>query len=164
MGLCYIYTVDKIKEKRIFEVYEIGLVLKTIQALSEVVIGAVLAFISTNSIINYILSIIHGELVEDPNDLFANMILKNTHQISASGKYFLVFYLLSHGIIKLIIIGGLFLRKKWAYPASIIGLGGLILYQIYHLLINHSIALLIITIMDVVILWLIYHEHKVKNI
>lgn len=155
---------DDRNEKRIFVVYEFGLLLKTVQALLEVVIGAVLYFISTNDIVNFILKIIHGELVEDPNDFFANLILKDVHKFSFSGKHFLIFYLLTHGIVKLIIIAGLLQRKEWAYPMAIVGLGGLILYQIYHLLINHSISLLIITIMDVIILWLIFHEHKVEII
>jgi uncharacterized membrane protein len=156
--------VEETKEKKIFAVYEFGLLLKTMQALLEVGIGAVLYFISTNNIVNFILKIIHGELVEDPNDFFANLILKDVHQFSFSGKHFLIFYLLTHGIVKLIIIVGLLQRKKWAYPVAIFGLGGLIMYQIYHLLINHSIALLIITIIDIIILWLIFHEHKVKKI
>ena len=59
---------EETKEKKIFAVYEFGLLLKTMQALLEVGIGAVLYFISTNNIVNFILKIIHGELVEDPND------------------------------------------------------------------------------------------------
>lgn len=152
------------EEKEIFVAYEIGLILKAVQAFFEVVIGAILFFLNTNKAINYILATLHEELTEDPNNFLYNYFLNNTHQISTTGKYFMVFYLLSHGIIKLAIIAGLFLKKKWAYPASIIGLGGLILYQIYHIIKNHSIILLVLTIMDIIILWLIYHEHEVKNI
>jgi uncharacterized membrane protein len=152
------------QEKEIFIVYEVGLLLKAIQAFIEIVIAILLYFINTNSMVNSILAILHEELTENPNSILYNYFIQNTHQITISGKYFLLFYLLSHGVIKLVIITGLFLRKKWAYPASIIGFGGLILYQIYHLVLNNSPVLLILTIMDIAILWLIWHEHKVKNI
>jgi len=155
---------EEINEKEIFVAYEVGLIFKISQAFLEVVGGVFLYFISMNKITNFVLNAVHSELIEDPKDFWANYFVQSTHQISTSGKYFIIFYLLTHGIIKLIIITGLILKKKWAYPLSIVGLGGLILYQIYHILMNNSVPLLIITIMDIVILWLIYHEHKVKNI
>ena len=154
------------EEKKIFVVYEVSLILKAIQAFLEVIAGILLYIISANSLTTFILKIAHGELAEMPNDFMSHFLIKNADQLFITGKLFIVFYLLSHGVIKLIIIVGLFLKKRWAYPAAIIGLGGLILYQIYRFLINYSIFLLIITIMDIVILWLIWHEqrvgHKVK--
>jgi uncharacterized membrane protein len=154
---------EQIEEKKIFLAYEIGLLIKAMQAFLEIIIGIVLFYINANKVISSILTTLHEELTEQPNNIFYNYLMNNTHQISSTGKYFLVFYLLSHGIIKLIIITGLFLKKKWAYPASIVGLGGLILYQIYHIVINRSAVLSVLTVMDIIILWLIYHEHKLKN-
>jgi uncharacterized membrane protein len=150
------------KEKRIFMAYELGLILKALQAFLEVIAGVLFYAISTNSMTTFILTVAHGELAEMPNDFLSDFLIKSAGQLSIQGKFFIVFYLLSHGVIKLIIIGGLYFKKRWAYPAALIGLGGLILYQIYRLAISHSIFLLALTVMDVIILWLIWHEHRVQ--
>lgn len=153
--------IEDVEEKKIFVVYEFSLVLKATQAILEVVAGLLLYLISTNKITTFILMIAHGELSELPNNFLSDFFLNHASQLFINGKLFLVFYLLTHGLIKLIIIFGLIFNKWWAYPSAIIGLGGLILYQIYHLIINHSIFLFILTIMDIIILWLIWHEHKI---
>ena len=151
-----------VEEKRIFVAYEVVLLLKATQAFLEIVAGALLYAITTSKALAFILAVAQEELTETPSDFLSNFLTTSAHQMSGSGKFFIIFYLLSHGIIKLVLIIGLFLKKSWAYPASLIGLGGLILYQIYRLITGHSIALLILTIMDIVILWLIWREHRVQ--
>ena len=154
---------EKKNEKTIFEAYEIGLFVKFLQAFLEVVTGVLLYAVSTNNLTKFILSIAHGELAEIPNDYLSDLIIKSAGQITTASKFFIGFYLLTHGVIKVVIIIGLYLKKKWAYLAAMIGFGGLILYQIYHLILNHSIILFALTIMDLIILWLIWHERRVNN-
>ncbi len=151
-----------IQEKRIFVAYEIGLFLKGLQAFLEVLAGSLLYLISIDNITAFATNIANGELAETPNDTLSHFLIHSVSQLSSSGKFFLAFYLLSHGIIKLIIIVGLFLRKEWAYPAALVGLGGLILYQLYSIVTHYSIFLALFTIMDIGILWLIWREHKVQ--
>ena len=152
-----------IQEKRIFFAYEISLIFKATQAFLEVVAGMLLYAVSTSKITAFILTIAHGELAETPNDILSNFLIQSAQQFSTSGKFFVVFYLLTHGIIKLIIIFGLFFKKRWAFPASMLGFGSLILYQLYHLAVSYSVSLLVITLMDGIILWLIWHEHKMHK-
>jgi uncharacterized membrane protein len=154
---------EVITEKRIFLAYEVGLIVKAFQAFLEIVAGMLLLAIHTNTIITFMLSLTYGELSEVPHSLVTNFLIKSADQFSVSGKFFIVFYLLSHGIIKLGIIIGLLLKKKWAYPASLIGFGGLLIYQLYSLIAHHSLALLIITGMDGIILWLIWREHIIEE-
>lgn len=153
---------NNLQEKRIFITYEIALLLKGLQAFLEVVAGMLLWLISTNAIATFILFVAHSELAESPDNVISDFLIQSAHQLSAaSGKFFIVFYLLSHGIVKLVLIVGLFMKKAWAYPASLVGLGGLILYQLYSLLRHYSIFLLILTIIDIIIIWLIVREHGV---
>lgn len=70
---------EKIDEKKIFIVYEFGLLLKAIQAFLEVGVGIILFFINTNKVINSILITLHEELVEDPNNFLYNYFIQNTH-------------------------------------------------------------------------------------
>jgi uncharacterized membrane protein len=154
---------EKLQEKRIFLTYEIALFLKGVQAFLEIVSGILFYAISTNAIATFIVFIANGELAESPDGILSNFLIQSAHQLSASGKFFITFYLLTHGIVKLVLIIGLFLKKPWAYPGAIIGLGGLILYQIYSLITHYSVFLLILTIIDIIILWLIVREHNYKD-
>ncbi len=151
------------EEKNIYIAYNVSLLLKFIQASLEVVSALFLYFVSTNRIINFLVTITHSELIEEPNNFIANFLVNNANHITSTGKLFIVYYLLSHGIIKVAIITGLYLRKAWAYPASLVGLGGLIIYQIYHIFKGHSILLIVLTVMDIIILWLIWREHQIKK-
>jgi uncharacterized membrane protein len=153
---------NKTEEKRIFVVYEVSLLLKALQAFLEIFAGFLLYVINTNKITSFILTIAHEELVETPRDPLSLFFIQSTNQLSASGKFYLVFYLLSHGVVKLILIIGLFKKKQWAYPASLIGLGGLIVYQWYRLSVTHSVLLFSLTLMDMFILWLIWREHQIE--
>ena len=151
------------QEKNIFITYEIALLLKGIQASLEIIAGLLFYFLSTATLTNFMLFVANGEVAESPDNIVSNFLIHSAqHLSSASGKFFIIFYLLSHGIVKIVLISGLFLKKAWAYPASLIGLGGLIIYQLYSLLNRYSLFLLILTIIDGIILWLIVREHGVK--
>ncbi|MDB5255277.1 MAG: rane protein [Candidatus Nomurabacteria bacterium] len=154
---------NKIGEKRIFITYEIALLIKAIQAFLEIIIGIVFCIISTATIKAFMLFIAYGELAESPNNIISHILVQSAYQLSPTEKIFIIWYLLLHGIIKLILIGGLFLNKSWAYTASVIGLGSLILYQLYNLIVHYSLFLLVLTIIDIIILWLIIRESRIKK-
>jgi uncharacterized membrane protein len=50
------------------------------------------------------------------------------------------FYLLSHGLVKVLLVAGLLREKLWAYPASLIVLSAFIAYQTYRYSSTHSIT------------------------
>ena len=69
-------------------------------------------------------------------------------------------YLLSHGVIKAVLIVGLLREKLWYYPVAIIVFVSFILYQLYRFNHTHSIWLLLITLLDIVVIWLTWHEYR----
>jgi len=147
------------KKKTLFA-YHLGLWIKAAQAFLEIVAGILFYVINTNKLTTFILAVAHGEITESPHGMLPNLLIKSVDQFSLAGKYFIAFYLLSHGVVKLFIIVGLFLKKPWAYPVSVVGFSILIFYQTYHFFMNHSLALILFTIMDLIILGLIIYEHR----
>jgi uncharacterized membrane protein len=117
-------------------------------------------FISQDSVIKIIQFFTQGELSEDPKDIIANYLINSAEHFSLSAKHFIVFYFLSHGLIKLGVIIGLLKNKFWAYPASIIVFGIFIFYQVYRYFHTYSPWLLILTIFDLFVIWLIWLEYK----
>lgn len=145
------------REKDIRQLFVISVVLKGIGAVLEVGFGLLLFF--TNSVTNFVLQLAQNEFIEDPNDFFAT----HFHSFIAptpEEQMYGALYLLSHGAVKVVLVAGLLRNKLWAYPATIAILTLFILYQSVRWLQTHSFALLLLTVFDVLVLWLIYHEYR----
>ena len=145
------------REKDIHQLFVLSVVLKGLIAAVQLVLGLFLLF--TNSLTEFILRLAENELFEDPNDFVAThiqSILAPTH----AGQMFAALYLLSHGAVKVFLVAGLLRKKVWAYPASIAVLGLFILYQVLRWLQTHSIALVVLTFFDLLVVWLIWHEYR----
>ncbi len=150
----------KTEEKDIFYLFEGSVILKGLHAIIEVIGGVLILFITHNFIIQTVLKITHGELVEDSKDFVANYLIHASQNFSISSKYFIAFYLLSHGIIKAILVIALLKKKLWAYPTSMFVFGAFMVYQIIRYTYTHSIWLIIFTVFDVFVIWLIWHEYR----
>jgi len=103
------------------------------------------------------------ELSEDPKDLIANYLIHQAHNLSASTTLFGAFYLLSHGVVKIVLVTAVLKNKLWAYPWMIAFLMSFIVYQLYRLSIHLSIGLILLTVFDafiVVLTWIEYNRHR----
>lgn len=150
----------KFSEKNIYSIFEISVVLKGVYAVFEIISGVMVFVITKDFIISSVLYLTQGELLEDSKDFLANYFVTLSNNISINAKYFFASYLLIHGIIKLFLIIGLLKKKFWAYPASIAVFSLFIFYQIYRYFYTFSIGLLLITILDLIIIFLTIHEYK----
>ena len=148
------------KERTIHEIFEVSVLLKGAHALLECVSGILLVFISTPTIASLVKTLTQEELVEDPQDLLATSLLNYAQHFSVSTQHFYAFYLLSHGIVKLLLVIGLLRNKLWAYPASLAALGLFIIYQLYRYSYTHGIGLIILTVFDLLVMVLIWHEYR----
>jgi uncharacterized membrane protein len=84
--------------------FEIALILKAINGLFEIAGGVLLTFLNQGNLNRIIAMLTQGELSEDPKDVFAAAILHFSENFSISSQHFGIFYLISHGIIKLILV------------------------------------------------------------
>lgn len=80
--------------------------------------------------------------------------------LSVSAQDFAALYLLAHGVTKLWLIIGLLRQRLWYYPTALIVFSLFIAYQLYRYSFSHSIWLLLITVLDVVIIGLTWHEWR----
>jgi uncharacterized membrane protein len=140
--------------------FEIGLLLKGIDGLLEIIGGVLMLFLSPNRLNWLIRFFTQHELSEDPKDRVANLLITLSSSFSISTQQFAVFYLISHGIIKCILILLLWRRKLWAYPLTIVSLILFIAYQIYRYTLTQSVFLILLTVFDVVMIALTYLEYK----
>ena len=62
--------------------------------------------------------------------------------------------------MKLLLVIGLLRGKLWSYPASLVVLGLFIAYQLYRFSYTQGIGLIVLTVFDVFVMGLIWHEYK----
>lgn len=146
-------------ERRIHKVFEISVVLKGVHALIESIGGIALYLVSTATIQSWVNFVTQEELNEDPGDFIAMHLLDFAQNFSIDSREFYGFYLLSHGTIKLVLVLGLLREKRWSYPASLAALALFIVYQLYRYSYTHSLGLIVLTIFDIFVIALIWHEY-----
>ncbi|MDB5204558.1 MAG: hypothetical protein JWP09_586 [Candidatus Taylorbacteria bacterium] len=147
------------QEKYVHRVFIVSLFLKGFNALLEI-LGGIL-FLFTGSVTTILSLLIHGELIEDPTDFVATHIQHALPYFSTHGQLYASFYLLSHGIIKIILVISLLRNKLWAYPATIVTLFIFIAYQVYQLTYVYSLGFVLLTLFDVLLVVLTWHEYRV---
>jgi uncharacterized membrane protein len=147
-------------QHRIHQIFFGSVLLKGAHAVVECVGGIVLALVSTSRIVDIVNTLTQEELIEDQNDFVATHLLVWAQNFSIGTKNFYAFYLLSHGVVKLLLVIGLLRNKLWSYPASLVVLGLFIVYQVYRFSYTHGIGLIVLTVFDVLVMGLIWHEYR----
>lgn len=145
------------REWRIYQLFEVSVVLKGLNALVELILGTLLLF---TNVLDVVQALAQNELLEDPNDFFATHLQNLTGSISPQTQMFAALYLLSHGLIKGVLVIGLLRNKLWAYPASLAVLALFVAYQVIKFFQHYSVALALLTLFDLVVMSLIYHEYR----
>ena len=148
------------QERRVHQIFVVSVLFKGIHALIEIIGGIALYLISTDTIVQTIQRYSYDELVEDKNDWIATHLLQFAQTFSVAEHNFYALYLLSHGVIKSILVIGLLRERLWAYPASFAVFGSFIAYQLYRFTFTHDIGLILLSIFDAFGIYLAVHEYR----
>ncbi len=149
-------------EKNVHIAFEFSLVLKGMFALVEIAVSIFTYFVTQQFVLRLVQAVTRTELTEDPRDYLANYMLHAAQNLSVSSQHFAAFYLLSHGIIKIGLIIGLWREKIAFYQIAIVVFGLFIAYQVYRYSFTHSLLLLLllITALDGVVILLTWIEYR----
>jgi uncharacterized membrane protein len=140
--------------------FEIGIILKGLDGLLELVGGALLLAMSPATINRIAVALTQHELSEDPHDLIATHLLGVSHGLTGSTVGFAAAYLLLHGTVKVVLVLALLRNKLWAYPWMIAFLVAFIAYQLYRIALHPTFGLSVLTIFDAAIVWLTWREYR----
>lgn len=153
---------SKLRQKPWFEtVYKIGVGLKGFDGLIELVTG--IALWISPSLVHSVLSVVAAEFGESQSGVFhfiAVNIARVDSDLAHSGLAFLILFLVTHGVVKLVLVYCLLREIIRAYPAALTILVLFLVYQLYILIVQPSIGMAIFTILDVVIIWLVWGEYQ----
>jgi uncharacterized membrane protein len=147
-------------ERRIHQIFNLSVSLKGLHALFEIVAGLALYLTNTETIVGWVSGWSNREIAEDRHDWIANHLLRFAENFSVAQHDFYALYLLSHGIVKFVLVYGLLKEKLWAYPASFVVFGAFIAYQLYRYSFTHDVGLILLSIFDLFVIALAIHEYR----
>jgi uncharacterized membrane protein len=140
--------------------FELGVSLKFVNGLLEVIGGLFLLWSTPQSLSKLATALLTNEMLEDPKDLVANTLLHAVQDLSGNARVFASVYLLLHGIVKVGLVVALWRKKLWAYPLAGVVLVLFTIYQVYLYSHSRSPFQLFLTAIDVIILFLLWSEYR----
>jgi uncharacterized membrane protein len=143
--------------------FRITVTLKGLDGVLEVIGGLVLLIVSPASIEHLVRFFTAHELAQDPHDFIARHLLHSASQLSRSATIYGGIYLLTHGLAKVVLVVLVLRDKLWAYPLMIVLLGVFIVYQVYRLTYRVSSGLIVLTLFDLLVVWLTWREYRLKH-
>ena len=126
--------------------FEIGVILKGLNGLMELVGGTLLLVFPLSAIRQFIVDLSHRP--------------EFAQKLSTHDERFAAIYLLSHGIIKGVLVYGLLKEQMWAFPWAIAIFAAFGVYQIIHYFVQPSIWMIVLTVLDVFVILLTIAEWR----
>jgi uncharacterized membrane protein len=147
-------------EKTTHLLFQVTLLCKGVFAALEIVAGIGTYFVTQEFVLQAVARLTRVELLQGPHDVIANYLSASAQHFSLSTRNFTAAYLLTHGVVKLWLIVGLLRERVWYYPLAIAVFGAFIVYQLYRFSLSHSPWLVVITVVDLVVIALTWHEYR----
>jgi uncharacterized membrane protein len=150
-------------ERTLDRAFRITVTIKGIDGVAEIIGGVVLLFVAPATLQSWAKSLTAHELAQDRHDFIATHLLHSASQLSRSTTLFAAVYLLIHGVTKVVLVVAVLRNRMWAYPSIIGLLGVFIAYQVYRLTERFSVGLTLLTLFDVLVVWLTWREYQNKR-
>lgn len=147
------------QHKLIYEGFFISVLLKGLISLAEIVVGIAVFFIPLSLISNFVDYVLRSELNE--GDVLATHLSSYGAQLASASVTFIAVYLLSRGLVKLVLVWALLKNQLWAYPWSLVVLALFVAYQLYQIVVSHSLVVVALTVFDLVVMYFIWREWAV---
>ncbi|MBT2504159.1 DUF2127 domain-containing protein [Curtobacterium sp. ISL-83] len=148
------------RQRLVDRVFVIGVTLKGLDGLAELLFGIPLLFLRPAQINALAQSATSEELREDPHDLISNLLLHGAAHLSGSAALLGAIYLIFHGAVKLAIIVALLRGTRRVYPWAIAALGAFLVLQVVQFSIHPSVGVALLSVMDAVIIVLTWREWR----
>ncbi|MES2622792.1 MAG: DUF2127 domain-containing protein [Patescibacteria group bacterium] len=141
------------EKKNIGRGFYFSILLKGIISLGEIVVGILALCIPITYVIDLLLRL--------PSNIITVHAVSIMEDLVSVGGIFIAVYLLSRGLVKILLIIGMLKNQLWAYPTSLTVLALFVLYQMYQIFMTHSLAIVALTIFDLIVMWFIWKEYEV---
>jgi len=142
-------------ETRVHRAFEATLLLKGLHALVELAGGFMLYGFGTGAIVQWLYGA--GAL---RSDWLTNRLADVARGLSLEPGHFYAFYFLSHGLVNLALVIGLWRQRTWAYPATFAVLSAFIAYQLHRYVTTPDVGLLLLSALDLLVMALAWQDYR----
>ncbi len=149
------------REQHFHRLFEVGVTLKGFHALLELATGTAILAIGPVAVSNFFFALAQREWIGGGSAAVVNFLVRLAEQSLQGGQEFAGIYLLVIGLMNLGLVIGLLAGALWSYPASLTAIALLVGYQLFRYTHTHNTALILLTLYDVVVWWLVRHEYLV---
>jgi len=143
-------------------IYDVGIIIKGLDGLAELVAG--ISLLISPGLVHTVLSGVAGNAMNGHHGhtfrLVGEYVGRLDTQLAASGLVFLIIFLISHGVVKVVLVGCLLKKIIRAYPYALVVLGAFLVYQVYVFIREPSIGMALFSILDAAIIGLVWREYK----
>jgi uncharacterized membrane protein len=136
--------------------FKIGIWLKGIDGVLEILGGILFLIISPEALNRYIRILTQHEV----HDWLGEELRHWAENLHHSSKLIGGAYLLGNGVVKVFLAAGILRGKRWCYPAAIVVISVFVCLQLARLIEHFSIPMLAGTVIDIVIVLLIVREYR----
>lgn len=143
--------------------FRTGITIKGIDGLLEAIGGVLLWFFKPDALGSTLQEIFEHELLRDPHDFLARHLLHTSEKIAQSDPLFASIFLLSHGLVKVVLSVLLWMNKLWAYPLAIVVFTTFTIFGMYRYAHTHATLLIVIAVFDMIIVVLAWEEYRAEK-
>jgi uncharacterized membrane protein len=148
------------QERDILWMFDFALILKAVNGSLEMLTALLILFVPPSFVVRLAEFATSGEFAQDPDDLVATAIRGTAHTFALGTHYLLALYLALHGVIKVLLVIGIFARKKAAYPLFMAALACFGAYEAYRGFLLHELVLQALALFDFSLLMLTAYEYR----
>jgi uncharacterized membrane protein len=152
-----------VPEKTYRTFFRWGIVVKLVMSAGEILLGFAFALLSYETLKGIVLPLFGDEFSESPRDLIWAYVAQEFQKFQATPQSIWALIFISHGIVNLFLLIGLWRNKLWVYPVAAIVFAFFMVYQFYQLTFTPSLILWIVTIIDIAVIGLVIHEYRYRK-
>ncbi len=147
-------------ERNILWLFDLALILKIANGALEVLAALLILFVPPSLVLRLAEFATSRELAQDIDDPIAIAIQASAQAFAVHSHYFLAAYLVLHGGVKVLLVLGIFAKKKVAYPLFMFALAVFGSYEAYRGFVLDEMLLKAIAVFDLALLLLTAHEYR----
>lgn len=126
----------------------------------RILLGLALLKVVGAPLIEVVTTLMKHELVQSPSDILYTFITRTLSDHPLHITYFLALYFIFWGVLDMVLSYNLIKHRLWAFSVSFLLIGVFVFYEVIRFSHTHSFILLGVILVDIIILWLTWREHK----
>lgn len=138
--------------------YTLGILIKGIDGVLELLGGVLILTVPPSWIMDATDFLSLSEFGVSQHNFLSQSVVKFGHDLAYGSHVFAAIFLLTHGLVKVVLVASLLRNYRRAYPFALVTLSLFLVYQFYAIITHFTWGMTFLTVIDIVIIWLIWRE------